>query len=328
MANVVCPRCGTVNMEGSLFCENCGTRLPQPAAPAGQGGPMPAGPAPATVKKKGKGGLIAVIALIAALAVGGGVFAFMHLSKEEPTEIDLVSGFDDKVLNLSGEDGEGSINGFDYDAIHEKLNYNDQTDEAKEFIDSVTYSTDKSDSTSLYNGEKVRITCEYDESKAEELGFKVRNGKAGAVESTVVIKCLKAKEPEAAEGSASSTQPATSGGSSDSYSSYGADPSMITEYVRSEDDDMIREVLTTQELTLDDIKDMNRREIQRLCNYFYVMHGYELNSKNPDYKYFSSQSWYAPTTDDQDEAAKDFNYYEYNNEKLIGERRDYLKAKE
>ncbi len=44
----ICPNCGNQTSEGAIFCDQCGTRLPQPApaVPEPPAAATPAGPAP------------------------------------------------------------------------------------------------------------------------------------------------------------------------------------------------------------------------------------------------------------------------------------------
>lgn len=316
MATIICPKCGTANQEGSRFCEQCGAMLP-----AAQKTAAFAGPGPVAVKKNsGKKWIIPLIAVLV-LALGGGAFAIMHFSKQkELTEIDLVADFDDRVLQYEGQDGEGVITGIDLDRVKENLAYNDQSDEVKDFIDSVKYRTDKDDEQDLSNGEKVKVICEYDKEKAEEKGLKVKNGKDGVVETTITLKSLAAREPEVVQSDNSSSEPQASNYPSSAYGSE------LEQAFRADDDETVMQIISGQYLVDEDIDDLNEHEIQKLANYFYAMHGYKLNDKAEGAKFFKTRSWYNPTTKDQDVAASEFNDYEFANEKLVGARRDYLRA--
>lgn len=311
MAKVFCAHCGAINPEGAAFCEQCGSRLPAPDT--GAPGQMNSyqGAAPVAVKRKsGKTWLIPLIVILI-LALAGGAFALIHFGKEkELTEIDLVQNFDDRVLDLSGKDGEGTITGIDYDKIRENLAYNDQTDEAKEFIDSVEYRTDKDSATDLSNGEKVKVICEYDESKAEEMGFKVRNGKDGAVETTIKLERLEAKDV--------TIQQSVNDLNENYNNASGLDTSS---------DENIRYQVSNEYLTEEDISGLNYDATQRMINYIYANNGYEFQT--PEAKaYFEALDWYYQVPNkskDQEVVRSRFSDIEKANEKLLIERRDALK---
>lgn len=300
MAKVYCVHCGTANPEGSAYCAQCGSRLHDP----GQG--VRAGSKPSNGKR-----WVIPLVVVLVLALAGGVFAIIHFGKEkELTEIDLVQGFDDRVLDLSGQDGEGSITGIDYDRIRENLAYNDQSYEAKEFIDSVEYRTDKDDVSNLTNGEKVKIIGEYDESRAEELGFKVRNGRSGTVETTIKIERLEAKDVTVREYV----------GDINRYYNNAPALSADTDY-------SIRYSLSNYYLSEEDIDGLSYEATQRLINYIYANNGYEFQTKDAK-AYFESFDWYwdiPNKTRDQDVAKSRFSDVERANEKLLIKRRDALK---
>lgn len=309
MAKVYCSRCGAPNAEGATFCDQCGSRLvtaddserrsrqDYQQGAAKQGG--------------GKKWIIALIVILA-LALAGGAFALSHFGqKAEPVEIDLVQNFDDRVLDLSGQDGEGAITGIDFDKIRENLAYNDQTDEVRDFIDSVTYTTDKDDATNLVNGDKVKIICEYSESKAEEKGLKVKNGRNGTVETTITIERLEAKAVTIEQSIVS-----------DLNNNYDNAAGLDTA-----SDDSIRYSVSSVYLTEADIADLNYDATQRMINYIYANNGYEFQTAEAK-AYFESFNWYNQVpnkTTDQDVARSRFSDIEKANEKLLIKRRDALK---
>lgn len=319
MAKKICPKCGTTNIEDSVFCEKCGNRL------AGVDSAAPVSGAPVAVKKKAgsKTAIIAAAAVVSILAIAGCVFAITHFLLKEPVEIDLVQGFDDTVLELSGEDGSGSINGFDESAIKEKLYYYDQTQDAQELIDSVietgNYRTEQIEATDLRNGDKVKIVCTYSEEFAENHNLKIKNGNNGQVEKTITIGSLPNAQYE----------PDTeSYDTEDESSTSDVSHTKIAEYVANEDDEKIREVIQNQFLTEEDVNKIdNIDDAQRLCNYFYTLHGFKLSKKasEADREYFNSMEWYNPTTTDQEEASAEFNSYEKANEKVAADRRNNLR---
>ena len=313
MATVYCSRCGAPNAEGAAFCDQCGSRLVTADDGARRSRQDYQQDYQQEAAKQGGGKKwIIPLVIILALALAGGAFALTHFGKQaEPTEIDLVQNFDDRVLDLSGQDGEGTITGIDFDKIRENLAYNDQTDEARDFIDSVTYTTDKDDATNLVNGDKVKIICEYSESKAEEKGLKVKNGRNGTVETTITIERLEAK-------AVTIEQSAVSDLNNNYDNASGLDTAS---------DDSIRYSVSSVYLTEADIADLNYDATQRMINYIYANNGYEFQTAEAK-AYFESFNWYNQVpnkTTDQDVARSRFSDIEKANEKLLIKRRDALK---
>ncbi|MBQ3923922.1 MAG: YARHG domain-containing protein [Firmicutes bacterium] len=309
MARVVCPRCGAINSEGASFCDQCGSRLT--AADAGMRSQQAGYQQDPAVKSSGGKKWVIPLIIVLVVALGGGAFALIHFGKKaEPTEIDLVQNFDDRVLDLSGKDGEGRITGIDYDKVRENLSYNDQTDDARDFIDSVEYRTDKDDATDLVNGDKVKIICEYSESKAGEMGFKVKNGRNGTVETTIKIERLEAKDVTIQQSVYDLNQ---------NYNNAAG--------LASASDESIRYSVSQEYLTTADIADLNYDATQRMINYIYALNGYEFQTAEAK-AYFESFDWYLDIpnkTKDQDVAKSRFSQCERANEKLLIERRDALK---
>lgn len=106
---MICKNCGTDNVAEALFCENCGSKLeaeapvaapaPTPvAAPAPESYAPPAAPAmPVSApKKKGKGKLVLIIAIIVVLLAGIGVVGWFGFCAEYPWFVD------ESIIGLGG----------------------------------------------------------------------------------------------------------------------------------------------------------------------------------------------------------------------------------
>lgn len=320
-----CQFCGAANHSTNKFCENCGSNMDQiPAAT-----PASAGVTPMSINKRKGPNLKILIPVILGvlLLAGGGVFTYFHFFNDKT--IDLTAGFDDKVLNLSGYDGEGTILDNDIDRIRELQGYNDADDEMKDFLDSVEYSHDKQGEDELSNGVKVTITAKYDMAKAEEYGIKVRNAENGEVQTKVTITSFEKKPEEEEENYQAEEQ------YSDSYDDYSSDYEDDYEDEKRTADDGAYYTVSDTELSASDISDWSDYKIQMYINYIYTKHGYELGDSTDSAKeqkdHFETLDWYNSEPkyykgkSGQTECEGDFTDIENHNKKVLVRERDRRK---
>ena len=322
MSYKYCQFCGTANKSTNKFCENCGSNLDQIPAAA----PASAGIAPMSINKRKGPNLKILIPVIVGvlLLVGGGVFAYFHFFNDKT--IDLTAGFDDKVLNLSGYDGEGTILDEDIDRIRELQGYNDADDEMKDFLNSVEYSHDKQGEDELSNGVKVTVTAKFDMAKAEEYGIKVRNAENGEVQTKVTITSFEKKPEEEGDNYQAEDQ------YSESYDDYSSDSGDDYEDEKRTADDGAYYTVSDTELSASDISDWSDYKIQMYINYIYTKHGYELGDSTESAReqkdHFETLDWYNNEPkyykgdDDQAECEKEFTDIEKHNNKVLGRERN------
>lgn len=339
-----CGYCGHANNATNKFCESCGSILnvaPESEyyAPAGGG----AAQAPEMIKKsKGGKAKIIVPVILAVLLVGGGVFAYFQFFAK--TTVDLVEGFNDKVLNLSGYNGEGSIMDMDISKIKELQNYYDASEDVKKFLDSVDYTTDKDDSTDLSRGDKVVITATFDQSLAEDCGVKVKNASGGSVEKTIAIERLKDKPEEKNENYSSDSNSGYNNNNSYGYeNNYDDSSSSDSSYDSNEDEKMTADngayyTVSEQELTEEDIEGWSRFEVQMYINYIYTKHGYKLGdstaSAREQREHFEQLNWYNEEPrlysgeSEMPMCESHFTDIENHNKRVLVKRRNWLKKHE
>jgi uncharacterized Zn finger protein (UPF0148 family) len=246
------------------------------------------GQRPATAPKKsgGKAKIIVPIILILLLA-GGGVFAYFHFFAK--TEVDLVGGFDDKVLNMTGKSGEIMIIDLDEKKIKELQHYNDADPKVQKFLDSVEYEYDREGEDDLANGDKVVITATFSEKEAEECGVRVVNAKNGEVDTTVKIVGRDEKKEDAYQSDNSSdSYNDNSSNSGTNNQNNGRDYSM-------DRDDTYYDVSET-ELEYSDVKNWDKGEIQNWINYICAKNGYEFHESGKVKDKFESMEWYNDIT--------------------------------
>lgn len=339
-----CGYCGHANDATNKFCESCGNIL-NAAPESDYYAPAAGGAAQAPeMKKKSKGGKAKIIVpvILALLLVGGGVFAYFQFFSK--TTVDLVEGFNDKVLNLSGYNGEGTIIDMDISKIKELQNYYDASEDVKKFLDSVDYTTDKDDSTDLSRGDKVVITANFDQSLAEECGVKVKNASGGSVEMTIAIERLKDKPEEKNESYSSDSNSGYNNNNAYGYNNNdNGSNSSNSSYDSNEDEKMTADngayyTVSEQELTEEDIEGWSRFEVQMYINYIYTKHGYKLGdstaSAREQREHFEQLDWYNEEPrlysgeKEMPMCEAHFTDIENHNKRVLVKRRDWLKNHE
>lgn len=290
MAYRYCQRCGNANQSGSRFCEACGANLDEQAAwqsrqsgAAHYPGPQPT---PSYVQKKSGGAAKIIIPIIIVLLLaGGGVFAYFNFFAK--TEVDLVGGFDDKVLNTTGKSGEIRIIDLDMNKIRELQHYNDADPKVQKFLESVDYEYDREGEDDLANGDKVVITATFSEKKAEECGVRVVNAKNGMVDTTVKIVGRDEKKDDVQQSDNSDNY------YDDGYysnSSDTGDQNSGRDYSMDRDDTYYD--VSETELEYNDVKDWDKEEIQNWINYIFAKNGYEFHESGKVKDQFESMEWY------------------------------------
>ncbi len=329
-----CRNCGTANKSENRFCEECGSVLAISSQPAPRGA-APAGVA--TVTKKSSRKVIIIPVIIAALLlIAGGVFAYFNYFKYNT--IDVVKDFDIRVLDLSGADGETMINDVDEDRIKELLDYNDATEEEKNFIDSFRYKWDREDDMHLSNGDKVVVTVMFDEDMAEKYNIKVKNSKHGKVTETITISDRADKKEEATANNSYQTPTQTPYDDHDVVDTNSAEKTTKSDPYEDEklnNDDGAYYKVSDRKLTSNEIKNWNRDKVQTWINYIYTKHGYKISTlpqSEAQREHFEQFEWYEnePSKGSGEKAQnkikkKYFTDIEKANEELLVKRRDELK---
>lgn len=330
-----CPYCGTVNDAGNVYCEGCGRIIDN-----GNSACMDQmysynrtnmmGASPVMVRKSGNKTMKIIIIVAAAIImlVASGAFVYAHFFSEKT--VDITSGFDDKVLNVTGYNGEGQIVEFDEGKARQLQRYNDADKDVKELLDSVEYTTDRDADVHLKNGDKVRITADYDEEFAKEKNIKVVGADGGKVEETIKIENRfpeKKEEPEENESSENYDSGYNTGfdngydsgftsgynsanndsgyNTANNNSSYNSDSSYNSggsygynqnsgqdeQYDETEGDEAYNTVSEVW-LTDDDVSDFSYDKAQRWINYIYAKNGYRFQKDKEEKAYFEQFSWY------------------------------------
>ena len=337
MKYIHCPNCGTVNPPTNGYCEGCGMSL---AAVAMNHAPMKIQKRKSNTMK-----VILIIAAIMAITAASGVFVYAHFFSEKT--VDITSGFDDKVLELTGYNGEGQITAFDEDKAKQLQRYHDADEDVKLLLDSVEYTTNKDNATDLSNGDKVTITATFDQELAQEKKIKVINDEGGQVQETIKIENrLPEKKEEPKEesnndygsgydngyetGYDTGYNAASNSGYSNNYSNSGYSNSGYSnsnDYDETENDEAYNTVSSVY-LTEDDISDFSLDKTQRWINYIYAKNGYEFRKTKSEKDYFEQFDWYnnrTYTTHSQKEAESNFSDIERHNNKLLAKRRNALR---
>ena len=305
-----------------------------------------AGIAPVMVRKTGNKTMkiIIIAAVTIVMMVASGALVYAHFFGEKT--VDITSGFDDKVLNVSGYDGEGRIVEFDDGKARQLQKYNDADDDVKALLDSVEYTTDRDGDNTLKNGDKVRITADFDETFAEEHNIKVANAEGGVAEETIKIENrFPEKEEEPKEdkndnydnGYNSGYDNGYDSGFTSGYNSANNDGYKSTysgntynnsgSYDETEGDEAYNTVSDVW-LTEDDISDFSYEKTQRWINYIYAKNGYKFRKSKEEKAYFEQFDWYnnmSGATHSQSVAESRFNDTETHNNKLLAKRRNALK---
>lgn len=183
---MTCPNCNSNTAEGSIFCENCGTRLDQSQASATPASAEPTPVAPAPKKPLDKRILIGAAALLVVLAV---VIVCVVTHKHKIDLNDYIT------VEFEGYNTMGTANvTFDYEAFEEEveeyadidLDDEDIPDSLSDVLDSLEDLSDSagylavcqgmdwelSKESELSNGEEVTLTFSYDNDNAKKYGIK------------------------------------------------------------------------------------------------------------------------------------------------------------
>ena len=280
MAYKYCQKCGNANDANNKFCEACGANLSEQNRAAF--GPQYKEdrymePVPAPKKSGGKAKIIVPV-ILALLLIGGGVFAYFQFFAG--TDVDLVEGFDDKVLIVTGRSGEMAVVDIDEDRVKELQHYNDAEPEVKNLIDSLEYDWDRKGETDLENGDKVVITVTFDKAMADENRIRVKNADGDSVKTTVKIVGHDEKNEEQAQQNNSSNN-------SDNNSSQAGSSGR---YANDRDD--IYYAVEEELLDYDDVITCDKSTIQKWINYICAKNGYEFHKSGAEKDYFESLEWY------------------------------------
>ncbi len=244
-------------------------------------------PSKAAEKKSRKG---LMIGLVVILVIAAGVGIFMYIRANQSTELNLGKMMDEP--KVEGYDGFANIEDdikldpqAEKDALSEIKN-EDRKVEVKNFLESITYTADKTDN--LSNGDEISITAEYDEALAEVLKLEI----------------IGVKTKYKVSGLEEGEDLAFLGGSA--YSLYWADfifPDSSCEYI----DEEVLEYYDTDEIEL-------------AINEIYARHGYIF--ENDKYKdYYQQFTWYKPMYSKDKFNSAWFNTYESSNIELLSQYR-------
>ena len=139
-----CKYCGENNVDGAKFCKNCGKPLMTTSSAdgtaAGYNPEMTPGYTPTSQQNHKKTGIIAIVAIVAAVLIAVAViFSIFHAVKGRSPEKTI----DQLVTSLFKLDADGIIDTFPKEAVNklkEEGNWDDEYDDLVSGIDSIAQS--------------------------------------------------------------------------------------------------------------------------------------------------------------------------------------------